>query len=140
MVSFFLALLLPAAAPVWLGSGGEVGASDWMTAVAMSHLLACRHPRDCSSGAREICDGGWIDGGLMADTLVLEVSRRPRNDPSGAMKRGRGGIVVRVSRCPRSGLSGAKEHGGWGWLRLWGVAGALSMCLSPMVTLRRPWN
>ena len=38
MVSFFLALLSPAGAAVWLGAGGEVGASDGMIAVAMSHV------------------------------------------------------------------------------------------------------
>ena len=36
VVSFFLALLISAGAAVWLGSGGEVGASDGMVAVAMS--------------------------------------------------------------------------------------------------------
>ena len=59
------------------------------------------------------------------------------------IRRGRwsvGGVgpVVRVSRCLRNDPSGAKERGGRGWLRLWGVAGALSVCCSPMVTLRRP--
>ena len=58
VVSFFLALLLPAGAAVWLGAGGEVGTSDGMVAVAMSRMLACRCPQDCSSGAREFCDGG----------------------------------------------------------------------------------
>ena len=58
VVSFFLALLLPTGAAVWLGAGGEVGASNRMVAVAMSRVLACRCPRDCSSGARELCDGG----------------------------------------------------------------------------------
>ena len=58
VVSFFLALLLPAGAAVWLGTGGEVGASGGMIAVAMSCVLACRLPQDCSLGARELCDGG----------------------------------------------------------------------------------
>ena len=58
VVSFFLALLLPYGAAVWLGARGEVGASDGMVAVAMYRVLACRRPRDCSSGARGVCDGG----------------------------------------------------------------------------------
>ena len=91
MISFFLALLLPAGAAVWLGAGGEVGASNGMVAVAMYRVLACRHPWDFSLGARELCDGGWLGRGLVADTLVLEVSRRHRNDPLGAMERGRSG-------------------------------------------------
>ena len=36
VVYFFLALLLPAGAAVWLGARGEVGASNGMVAVAMS--------------------------------------------------------------------------------------------------------
>ena len=76
----------------------------------------------------------------MAGTLVLEVSRGPRNDPSGAWSVGGVGLVVRVSRRPRNYLSGAKERGVRGWLRLWGVAGAPSVCRSPMVTLRCPRN
>ena len=90
-VSFFLSQLLPAGASVWLGAGREVGASDRMIDVAMSRVLASRRPQDCSLGATELCDNGWLDEGLVADTLVLEVSRRPRNDLSGAMERGRGG-------------------------------------------------
>ena len=38
MVSFFFALLFPVSAAVWLGAGGEVGASDGMIAVAMSRV------------------------------------------------------------------------------------------------------
>ena len=38
VVSFFLALLLPAGAAVWIGAGREVGASDGMVAVAMSRV------------------------------------------------------------------------------------------------------
>ena len=91
MVSFFLALLLPAGAAVWLGAREEVGASNRIIAVAMSSVLVCHCPWDCSSGAMELCGSGWLDEGLVADNLVLEVSRRPRNDPSGAMERGRGG-------------------------------------------------
>ena len=91
MVSFFFALLSPASAAVWLGAGGEVGASDGMIAVAMSRVLAFLRPRDCSSGARELYDGGYLDEGLGADTLVLGVSLCPRNDPSGATERGRRG-------------------------------------------------
>ena len=68
-----------------------MGASDGMIDVAMFCLLACCRPQDCSSGARELWDSGWLDEGLMADILVLEVLRRPRNDLSGAMERGRGG-------------------------------------------------
>ena len=48
------------------------------------------------------------------------------------------GLVVRVSRRPRNDLSGAKERGGRGGLRLLGVAGAPSVCCSPTMTLRRP--
>ena len=91
MVSFFLALILPASAAVWLGAGGEVGASAGMIAVKASRVLVCRCPRFYSSGAMEICDSGWLDKGLVADTLVLEVLRRPRNDLLGAMERRRGG-------------------------------------------------
>ena len=58
VVAFFFALLLPVGAAVWLGAGGEVGASDRMIAVAMSRVLVCRRPRDFFSGARELCDGG----------------------------------------------------------------------------------
>ena len=58
MLSFFLALLSPYGVAVWLGAGGEVGASNEMIAVAMSPVLAFQLPRDCSSGARELCDGG----------------------------------------------------------------------------------
>ena len=50
--------LYPAGAAVWLGAGGEVGASDGMISVAMSHVLAFCRPQDCSSGARYLCDGG----------------------------------------------------------------------------------
>ena len=50
VVSFFLTLLLPAGAAVWLGAGGEVGESDGMITVAMSRVLVCRRPRDFSSG------------------------------------------------------------------------------------------
>ena len=81
MVSFFFALISPAGAAMWLGAGGEVGASDGMINVAVSGVLAFRHPRDCSSGARELCDGGYLDEGLGADSLVLGVSHFPRNDP-----------------------------------------------------------
>ena len=58
VVSFFFALLLPAGVAVWLGAGGDVGASDGMITVAMSRVLVCRRPRDCLPGAREPCDGG----------------------------------------------------------------------------------
>ena len=44
VVSFFLALLLPAGAAVWLGAGGEVGASDGMVAVVMSHVGVSSFP------------------------------------------------------------------------------------------------
>ena len=36
VVSFFLALLIPASAAVWIGAGGEVGESDGKVAVSMS--------------------------------------------------------------------------------------------------------
>ena len=88
MVSFFLALLTPSGAAVWLRAGGEVGASDGMIAVVMSRVLAFRRPRDFLSGARELCDCGLLDEGLGADTLVLGVLRSPRNDPPGTMERG----------------------------------------------------
>ena len=58
VVSFFLALLLPAGAAMWVSSGGYVGASDGMVTVSISHVLACRRPRYCSLGARGLCDGG----------------------------------------------------------------------------------
>ena len=58
VVSFFFALLSPSGFAVWLGAGGYVGASDRMIAVAVSRVLAFFRPRDCSSGARELCDGG----------------------------------------------------------------------------------
>ena len=76
----------------------------------------------------------------MAGTLVLEVSRRRRNDPSGPWSVLGVGIVVRVSRRPQNYPSGAKERGGRGWLRLWGVTGAPSVCRSPMLTLCCPQN
>ena len=76
----------------------------------------------------------------MAGTLVLEVSRRPRNDPSGAWSVGGVGLVVRVSRRPQNYPLGAKERSGRAWLCLWGVAWAPSVYRSPMVTLRFPWN
>ena len=38
VVSFFLALLLPAGAAVWIGAEGEVGVSDRIVAVAMSRV------------------------------------------------------------------------------------------------------
>ena len=44
MVSFFLALLLPEDAAVWIGAGGEVGASDGMVAVAMSRVGVLSYP------------------------------------------------------------------------------------------------
>ena len=72
--------------------------------------------------------------------LFLEVSRRPQNDPSGAWSVVRAGLVVGVSHRPRNYPSGAKECGEQGWLRLWGVVGAPSVCFSLMVTLRRPRN
>ena len=52
--------------------------------------------------ARELCDGGYLDEGLVADTMVLEVLRRPQNDPSGAIERGRGG-------ASREGLASSLE-------------------------------
>ena len=90
MVSFFLALLLPAGAAVWLGAGGEVGASDGMVAVACP-ALACRHTRDCLSGARKAPD----DGSFAEDSwqvLLLGVSRCPRNDPLGVWSVGGVGL------------------------------------------------
>ena len=36
VVSFFLAMLLPVGVAVWIGAGGEVGASDRMVNVVMS--------------------------------------------------------------------------------------------------------
>ena len=38
VVSFFLTLLLTAGAAVWLGTGGEVGASDGVVAIVMSRV------------------------------------------------------------------------------------------------------
>ena len=70
----------------------------------------------------------------------MGVSRRPRNDPSGAMEQWGAGLVLRVLHCPRKYPSGEKECDRRGWLRLWGVAGAPSVGCSPMVTLRCPPN
>ena len=42
--SFFLALIFPAGAAVWLGARGEVGASDGMVAVAMSYVGVALSP------------------------------------------------------------------------------------------------
>ena len=44
VVSFFLALLLPDGAAVWLGTGGEVGASDGMVAVVISRVSVSSSP------------------------------------------------------------------------------------------------
>ena len=77
---------------------------------------------------------------LSCQVLFLEVSRRPLNDLSGAWSVGGVGLVVRISHRPRNYPLGAKERGARGWLRLWGVAGALYVCRSSMVTLRRPRN
>ena len=44
VVYFFLALLLPAGAAVWLGAGGEVEASDGIVAVAMSRVGVSSSP------------------------------------------------------------------------------------------------
>ena len=76
----------------------------------------------------------------MADTLILEVRAIPGMIRRGRWSVGGVGIAVRVSRPPRNDPLGAKERGGWGWLRLWGVAGSPSVCRSPMVTLRHPRN
>ena len=57
MVSFFLALLLPAGAGVWLGAGGEVGESDGMVDIACP-ALACHRSWNFSLGARKAPDNG----------------------------------------------------------------------------------
>ena len=57
MVSFFLALLLPAGADVWLDAGGEVEASDGMVAVSMSRI-GVSLSLGFFVGARGLCDGG----------------------------------------------------------------------------------
>ena len=106
-------------------------ASKGMISVAMSRVLACRCPRDCLSGVRELCDGGWIDEGLVADTLVLEVLRRLRNYPSGAMDRGRDGASCEGLALSPELSVGAKERGARGWLHLWGGGwGAVCVSLS----------
>ena len=59
MVSFFFALLYPAGAAVWLGAGGEVGASDGMIAVVMFRVrwrfvvpeIFCRGQGSCGTVA-----------------------------------------------------------------------------------------
>ena len=69
MVSFFLALLLPAGAAVWLGAGGEVEASDGMVAVSMSCVGVSSSPGffvgDEEGSSR------WLVGGVLLAGTVL---------------------------------------------------------------------
>ena len=51
-LSFPFALSFPAGAAVWLGAGGEVGASEGMVAVVFPEWVLC-HSRECLSGANE---------------------------------------------------------------------------------------
>ena len=83
-VSFFLALPFPASAAVWIGAGGEVGASDGMVSVvcpARDFVIP-----GCLSGARKVPDYGSLAEAVWY--VLLGVSRCPRNDPSGAWRVG----------------------------------------------------
>ena len=56
------------------GGGGGVRRDDRCCDVPRE--VEFRRPRDRSSGARELRDGGWLDKGIGADALVLGVSLR----------------------------------------------------------------
>ena len=80
----------------------------------------------------------------MSDGAVLEDLASAPELSVGGEGSFRTGLFLRVSRRPRNYPSGAKERVGWGWLRLWGVAGAPSVyrfsrgdaLLSPELTVR----
>ena len=75
----------------------------------------------------------------MAGTVLGGLALSPELSVGG-VERGRSGASREGLASSRNYPLGAKEHGGQGWLRLWGVAGAPSVCRSPMVTLHRPRN
>ena len=89
MVSFLFSLPSPAGSALWLGAGGEVGASDSMIAVAMS-CVRWRFvvPRIVRQGRGSCVTAASLVGASGRNDLVLRVLLCLRNDPSGAMERG----------------------------------------------------
>ena len=103
-LSFFFAISFPVGGAVWLGAGGEVGASEGMVAVAfpIGFFVVPGNVRRgrmrvrrrlvgiCSCWSRAV--PGMIRRGRGASVeWGLEVLLRPQNYPSGAKERGLGG-------------------------------------------------
>ena len=139
-LSFLFALSFPAGAAVWLGAGGEVGASEGMVAVVFPEWVLCR-PWECSSGAKKSLTKA---GG----SVLLLVSRRPRNDPSGAWSVGGvrlGGLVS----SPELSVGGegawaglVASVGGWRVCRLCSISDGTLRCPrnSPSGPMETRWT